>query len=99
MLGTPLNRRRAVSLTLDQFKYGWANALDDQAAARLHGTFHVPGPGAPIFQAAMANLSPWTEAKADSRNPERGPLLVISGEKNHTVPWALEFVRRFAQPQ
>jgi pimeloyl-ACP methyl ester carboxylesterase len=49
----------------------------------------VPASGAPLFQAATANLNPWTEAKVNSKNPERGPLLIISGEKDHTVPWAI----------
>jgi pimeloyl-ACP methyl ester carboxylesterase len=89
VLANPLNRGRAVTLTLDQFRYGWANALDGEEAKQLHETFHVAAPGAPLFQAAMANLSPLTEAKVDSRNPDRGPLLIISGEKDHTVPWAI----------
>jgi non-heme chloroperoxidase len=88
-LANPLNRGRAVSLTLAQFRYGWANALSEDEAKQLHETFHVPAPGAPLFQAATANLNPWTEAKTDSKNPERGPLLIISGEKDHTVPWAI----------
>ena len=49
----------------------------------------MPAPGAPLFQAATANFNPWTEAKVKSKNPERGPLLIISGEKDHTVPWAI----------
>ena len=49
----------------------------------------MPGSGEPIFQAAAANLNPWTEAKVDSKNPDRGPLLIISGELDHTVPWAI----------
>ena len=49
----------------------------------------MPAPGAPLFQAATANLNPWTEAKVDTKNPDRGPLLIISGEKDHTVPWAI----------
>jgi pimeloyl-ACP methyl ester carboxylesterase len=89
VLGNPANRGRAVSLTLDQFRYGWANALGDEEAKQLHETFHVPGPGAPLFQAATANLNPRTEAKVDSRNPDRGPLLIISGAKDHTVPPAV----------
>jgi pimeloyl-ACP methyl ester carboxylesterase len=40
-------------------------------------------------KAATANLNPWTEAKVDTKNPERGPLLIISGEKDNTVPWAI----------
>src|SRR5437868_2828269 len=89
VLGNPANRGRAVTLTLNQFRYGWANALSDDEAKQLHETFHVAAPGAPLFQAATANLNPWTEAKADTRNPDRGPLLIIDGEKDHTVPWAI----------
>jgi pimeloyl-ACP methyl ester carboxylesterase len=89
VLANPANRGRAVTLTLDQFRYGWANAVSEQEARQLHETFHVAAPGAPLFQAATANLNPWTEAKVDSRNPDRGPLLVISGAKDHTVPWAI----------
>jgi non-heme chloroperoxidase len=89
VLANPANRRRAVTLTLDQFRYGWANAVSNEEAKQLHEEFHVAAPGAPLFQAATANLNPWTEAKVDSRNPERGPLLLISGEKDTTVPWAI----------
>ncbi|MFL5868278.1 MAG: alpha/beta hydrolase [Thermoleophilaceae bacterium] len=89
VLGNPLNRSRAVTLTLDQFRYGWASALSEEEAKQLHETFHVAAPGAPLFQAAMANLNPWTEAKAETKHPERGPLLIIDGEKDHTVPWAI----------
>ena len=42
-----------------------------------------------VLLTPTANLNPWTEAKVNSKNPERGPLLIISGEKDHTVPWAL----------
>ncbi len=89
VLGNPLNRGRAVYLTLDQFKYGWANAVSDEEARQLHETYHVPGAGMPIFQASMANFNPATEVKVDSENPERGPLLLISGEEDHTIPPAI----------
>ncbi|MDX6660106.1 MAG: hypothetical protein QOJ55_928 [Solirubrobacteraceae bacterium] len=89
VLANPLNRGRAVTLTLDQFKYGWANALSDDEAKQLHETFHVAAAGAPLFQAATANANPWTETKVDTKNPDRGPLLIIDGEKDHTVPWAI----------
>src|SRR3954447_14131476 len=89
VLRNPLNRGRAVTLTFDQFKYGWTNAIDDeQEAKRLYETYHVAGPAVVLMQMANANLNPWTEAKLDPKNPERGPLLIIDGEKDHTVPWA-----------
>jgi pimeloyl-ACP methyl ester carboxylesterase len=89
VLGNPLNHRRAVPLTYDQFRYGFANAVSEDEAKELYATFAVPASGVPLFQAATANLNPWTEAKVDTENPERGPLLIISGEKDNTVPWAI----------
>ena len=89
VLRNPLNRGRAVTLTFEQFKYGWANALDDEEARHLYDTYHVAGPGVALAQMANANVNPFTEAKVDPRNPDRGPLLIIEGEKDHTVPWAI----------
>jgi pimeloyl-ACP methyl ester carboxylesterase len=89
VLGNPANRKRAVPLTYEQFRFAFANAVSDDEARRLFATFAVPAPGAPLFQAATANLNPWTEDKVDTKNPERGPLLIISGEKDNTVPWAI----------
>jgi non-heme chloroperoxidase len=89
VLGNPLNRNHAVPLTYEQFRFAFANAVSEDEAKELFATFAVPASGAPIFQAATANLNPWTEAQVDTRNPERGPLLIISGEKDNTVPWAI----------
>ena len=89
VLANPLNRGRAITLTLDQFKYGWANALSDAEAKELYETYHVAAPGVALMQMANANVNPFTEAKVDPRNPDRGPLLIIDGEKDHTVPWAI----------
>ncbi|TMD34684.1 MAG: alpha/beta hydrolase [Chloroflexi bacterium] len=89
VLGNPANRNRAVPLTYDQFRFGFANAVSEDEAKELYETFAVPASGAPLFQAAAANLNPWTEAKVDTKNPDRGPLLIMSGEKDNTVPWAI----------
>jgi pimeloyl-ACP methyl ester carboxylesterase len=89
VLRNPANRERAVPLTYEQFRFGFANAVSEEEAKDLYETFAVPGSGTPVFQAAAANLNPWTEAKVDTKNPGRGPLLIISGEKDHTVPWAV----------
>jgi non-heme chloroperoxidase len=89
VLGNPLNRSRTVTLTFDQFRYGFANAVSEEEAHRLYETFHTPAPGRPLFQAATANLFPWTVVKADKKNAARGPMLVITGQKDHIVPFAL----------
>ena len=88
-LVNPLTRGRAITLTFDQFKYGWANALDEKEAKELYDTFHVAGSGIALMQMGNANLNPWTEAKVNTKNPDRGPLLISEGEKDHTVPWAI----------
>src|SRR5213595_2861129 len=84
VLGNPANRGRAVPLTFEQFRYAFANAVSEEEAKELYETFAVPASGEPIFQAASANLNPWTEVKVDTANPRRGPLLIISGEKDNT---------------
>jgi hypothetical protein len=89
VLKNPANRHRAVPLTFDQFHYAFANAVSEDEAKSLYEVFAVPGSGEPLFQAAAANLNPWTEAKVDSKNPKRGPQLIISGELDHTVPWSI----------
>jgi pimeloyl-ACP methyl ester carboxylesterase len=89
VLGNPANRHRAVPLTFNQFRFAFANAVDEEEAKELYATFAVPASGAPLFQAATANLNPWTEAKVVTDNAERGPLLIVSGEKDNTVPWAI----------
>ena len=88
-LVNPLTRGRAITLTFDQFKYGWANALDENEAKELYDTFHVAGSGIALAQMGNANINPWTESKVNTKNPDRGPLLIIDGEKDHTVPWAI----------
>jgi non-heme chloroperoxidase len=89
LLANPLTRGRAITLTFEQFKYSWANALDDKEAKELYDRFHVAGSGISLAQMGNANLNPWTEAKVDTKNPDRGPLLIIEGEKDHTVAPAI----------
>jgi non-heme chloroperoxidase len=85
----PLTHGRAITLTLKQFTYAWANALDTREAKDLYETFHVAGSGVSLAQMGIANINPWTQAKVNTKNPDRGPLLIIEGEKDHTVPLAL----------
>ena len=89
VLRNPANRARAVPLTYEQFRYGFANAVSEEEAKQLYEEFAVPASGKALWQAALANLNPWTEDKVDTKNPDRGPLLLISGEQDHTVPPAI----------
>ena len=90
MLGNPANRNRAVPLTFDQFRFAFANARQrGRGQGALRDLRGARRPARRSSRPRAANLNPWTEAKVDSKNPERGPLLIISGEKDHTVPWAI----------
>jgi non-heme chloroperoxidase len=89
VLANPANRGRAITLSFDQFRYSWANAVDKAEARALYERFHVAAPGKPIFQAAVANLNPGTELRVDTRNPDRGPLLIFTGTPDHAVPPAM----------
>jgi non-heme chloroperoxidase len=88
-LRNPLNKGRAVTLTFEQFRYGWANAVDEDEARRLYERYHVAAPGKPIFQAAMANFNPAAETKVDTKSADRGPLLIFTGTDDHAVPPAM----------
>jgi pimeloyl-ACP methyl ester carboxylesterase len=89
VLSNPRNKHRAIPLTFDQFHYAFGNAVSEDEAKELFETYAVPAPGEPLFQSAFANFNPWTEAKVDHANVERGPMLIMSGEHDHTVPSAI----------
>jgi len=89
VLSNPLNYHRAVALSYEQFRYGFANVVDENEAHQLYDTYAVPGSGTSVFQGAAANLNPWTEDRFNTRNPARGPLMLIAGEQDHTVPLAV----------
>jgi pimeloyl-ACP methyl ester carboxylesterase len=91
VLGNPANRKRAVTLSFDEFRYGFANAISEDEARALYEEFHVAAPGRPLFQAATANVDPGTEARADKKNRDRGPMLVLNGEKDTIVPRVLAY--------
>jgi pimeloyl-ACP methyl ester carboxylesterase len=88
-LRNPANWNRSVPLTYEQFRYSFANAVDEDEAKELYLGYSVPGSGEPLFQAAAANLNPWSEAKVDTKNPERGPMLIVAADSDKTVPWAI----------
>ncbi len=86
VLSNPANKKRAVSLTAKQFRYGFGNAIDKAASDALYERWTIPSPGRPLFEAAFANFHKDSPAKVDTKNTKRGPLLLISGQKDHTVP-------------
>jgi pimeloyl-ACP methyl ester carboxylesterase len=89
VLRNPANAHRAVPLSPGQFRYAFANAVSREEARILYERWAIPGPGRPIFQAALARFAPRSEAAVDTANPSRGPLLLVAGEKDHVAPPAV----------
>ncbi len=89
VLRNPANRHRSITLTPEQFRFGFGNAVSEEESQQLYQDFHVAGSGEPLFQAAAANINPWSQTKVNSKNPERGPMLVIGSAADHTAPNAI----------
>ncbi|MEU9455049.1 alpha/beta hydrolase [Streptomyces sp. NPDC048277] len=85
----PANKHRPVSLTAQQFRFAFGNALAEEESAALYERWTVPAPGRPLYEAASATFNPHSPAKVDTDNSGRGPLLLVSGGKDHTVPEAV----------
>ena len=86
VLGNPFNFNRAVSLTEPQFRFGFTNAIPEQEAKELYNKYAMPAPGRPLFQAATATFNPNSATKVNVTNGTRGPLLLITGLADNTVP-------------
>jgi pimeloyl-ACP methyl ester carboxylesterase len=86
VLGNPANLHKAISLTAKQFRFGFGNGLSEEESDDLYEQWSIPAPARPRFQAAVANFALHSEAKINTANQTRGPLLLISGTKDHTVP-------------
>ncbi|MFD0485386.1 alpha/beta hydrolase [Kineococcus sp. GCM10028916] len=86
VLSRPANRTRAVSLTQKQFAYSFGNRLTRQDSDDLHTRFTIPGPARVLFEGAAANKTQDSPATVDVALGDRGPLLMVAGGKDHTVP-------------
>ena len=82
----PANRHKAVSLTAEQFRFAFGNAISEQESREIYERWTIPAPGKPLFEAATANFDPHSPAKVNTANEMRGPLLLITGGRDHTVP-------------
>jgi pimeloyl-ACP methyl ester carboxylesterase len=85
----PANKHKSVMLTADQFRYSFGNAVSEEESNALYDRWVVPAPGRPLFEAAAANFLPHASTKVETGNDERGPLLLVAGGRDHTVPEAI----------
>ena len=86
VIGNPANYRRAVMLTYEQFRYSFANAVSENEAQRLYEAYPVPGSGIPLFQAATANINPFTETQGGHQEPAPRPHAAHHGRERPHRP-------------
>jgi pimeloyl-ACP methyl ester carboxylesterase len=87
VLKNPANRNRAVGFTFEQFDYAFTNGVDEEIARPLYERYAIPANGGILFDSVLANVKPGKQATAvDYKNPNRAPLLFISGSADHIMP-------------
>jgi pimeloyl-ACP methyl ester carboxylesterase len=89
VLRNPANASRAVSLSSGQFLSVFGNAVSQEESDALYERWAIPGPGRPLFEVARANFAPHSPARVNLGAPVRGPLLLVTGGADHTVPEAV----------
>lgn len=87
ILSRPWPRARTWSHTPESFHRSFANGVPREESDEIYHSYTIPAPAKPLFQAAVANLIPHSEAAVDTRR-ERGPLLLVAGGIDRTVPEA-----------
>lgn len=86
---SPANKHKAVSLTVDQFRHSFGNAISETESDAIYEQWTIPAPGKPLFEAAAANFTLHSPDKVNTGNPDRGPLLLVMGKQDRTVPEAI----------
>src|SRR5262245_15049670 len=87
VLKNPANRHKAVGLTFEQWQYTFTNTFDEDTGRRLYERYHIPASGHVFWGSALANIHPGKDdTHVDYKNPNRAPLLFISGSDDHLMP-------------
>jgi pimeloyl-ACP methyl ester carboxylesterase len=86
VLRNPFNKNKAISLTREQFRYGFGNALPIEESDQLFEKWAIPSPVRGVFEVAFANLTYHAASSVNTKNSNRGPLLLIAGTADHSAP-------------
>jgi pimeloyl-ACP methyl ester carboxylesterase len=86
VLRSKANRDGSVMLTRRQFRYAFGNAVSREESDELYRRCAIPGPGRPIFDLTAAKKDPHSPTEVDLSDRVRGPLLILGGERDHTIP-------------
>lgn len=88
-LDNPAHRHQSVPFTPEQFHYAFTNLLSKEESQEVYDRYHIAAPGRIIWDGALANFQPHSEAKVDFKRPGRAPLLFIAGSEDHIMPPAV----------
>ncbi len=88
-LAHPSKRHGVVTLTLEQFTYGFVNTYSEEDAAAAYERYAVPETGQIFYEAGFANFHLHPPTQVHFKNGERAPLLIIGADSDHTVPASL----------
>lgn len=88
-LANPLNYKGTYLFPFARWWRVFANTLSETEARAAYANYAIAAPGRAIFDAALSNVTPGSQAAIDFKNSNRGPLLFIGGEKDVIMPAAL----------
>jgi pimeloyl-ACP methyl ester carboxylesterase len=91
VLKNPANRHKAVGFTFEQWRYAFTNTFGEDEARRLYERYHIPASGGVFWGSALANIHPGPDdTHVNYQNPNRAPLLFISGSEDHLMPPSIQ---------
>ena len=87
VLKNPANHHRAVGFDLEQWTYAFTNTYTPEESLAFYERYHIPASGRVLFDSVLANFKPGHQgAWVDFKNPNRAPLLFLSGSEDHIMP-------------
>jgi len=88
-LAHPSKWHGVVTLTPEEFRYGFVNTFTPEDAAAAYERYAVPETGQIFYEAGFANFRMKAPTEVDFDNDDRAPLLIVGATEDHTVPASL----------
>jgi alpha-beta hydrolase superfamily lysophospholipase len=85
-LAHPSKWHGVVTLTPEEFTYGFVNTFSPEDASAAYEKYAVPETGQIFYEAGFANFHLHPPTELHFKNGDRAPLLIVGAEKDHTVP-------------
>src|SRR5437764_1306609 len=88
-LAHPSKWHGVVTLSLEEFTYGFVNTFSEEDAAAAYERYAVPETGQIFYEAGFANFHLHPPTEVHFKNEHRAPLLIVGAGEDHTVPASL----------